>query len=83
MDGAERDRREQDSTLIFAPRNNTTRDISKTSPPADMETKELIFARQAALALGVPPCILMQVCHSLATRSIALPLPHSSCGAVD
>ena len=53
----------QESALLFAPRNNTTRDISKAAAPTDTVLRELGFARLVALALGIPPGVLLQVLY--------------------
>ena len=71
----------QDSTLLFAPRNNSTRDIGKASAPDDLALRELNFARLAALALGVPPAVLLQVCSSLSKSYPIQPQPLQLLGA--
>ena len=71
----------QDSTLLFAPRNNSTRDIGKASAPDDLALRELNFARLAALALGVPPAVLLQVCSSLPKSYPLQPQPLQLLGA--
>ena len=61
-----------ESALLFAPRNNSTRDISKATPPGDTVLRELAFVRLVALALGIPPGVLLQVATAFSKRPLWL-----------
>lgn len=47
--------------MLFAPRNNTVNPMPKAELPENSIEKELNFCRLTALALGIPPIILLQV----------------------
>ena len=49
--------------MLFAPRNNTVHPLPKAELPDNSIEKELNFCRLVSLAFGIPPIILLQVCH--------------------